>query len=187
MNIAAHFNKESLKTKGFTLLLEHSPCCLLIFGAGVLGAYSAFNHNPVLEFGFAVGGAIAGEHFGHKWFHKECCIDETWRGTVKRYSMALCFGVASWGAHQVLLHDHNDTEEHNHQITQHIHQTSGDYDCNHAPIKNMLSFASPDAQKARKETHDKKHEQECNTLEDLMPERSNFKPLKLNVMDTPAL
>jgi len=44
MNIGAHFNLASLKSKGTALIIEHAPCCILSFAAGSLGV-SILNHN----------------------------------------------------------------------------------------------------------------------------------------------
>jgi hypothetical protein len=114
------FNMQSLKTKGLTLLIEHSPCCILSFGAAMIGV-PFLRHNPVIELGFAIGGAIVGEHIGHKYFHKHTGAHdahghshekEGWRGLCVRYGLALTFGLASWGVHQVYFHDHGHHHDH---------------------------------------------------------------------------
>jgi hypothetical protein len=57
MILHSHFSLASVKTKGLTLAIEHAPCCLLSFAAGFIGI-AALNHNPVIELGFAIGGAF---------------------------------------------------------------------------------------------------------------------------------
>lgn len=98
------FNLRSLKTKALTLLIEHGPCCIFSLVAGAVGL-PFLNHNPALEMGFALGGAVVGEYIGHRLFHKHEG-GQSHMPTWKRYGLSLMFGVASWGAHQILLHDH---------------------------------------------------------------------------------
>lgn len=112
------FNLQAVKTKGLTLMIEHAPCCLLSIVGGLVGV-SAFNHNPVLELGFALGGAVVGEYIGHKYFAKNCTHKSDFRTTAKRYGLSLAFGLASWGAHQAFLHDHTGEEKHAHGQQQH--------------------------------------------------------------------
>ena len=125
--LSSYFNYNSFKTKGLTLLIEHAPCCILSFAAGFIGI-SALNHNPVLELGFAMGGAIIGEYVGHKFFVKS----HTHKGTglksfTKRYSVALAFGLASWGVHQALFHEHQDPIEREWQFHHHDHDHKHDH------------------------------------------------------------
>lgn len=111
-SLKTHFNLRSLKTKGLTLLIEHLPCCILSVAAGFIGL-PLLNHNPVIELGFAIGGAITGEYVGHKYFlkHKH---PETTMHQFRRYGLSLLFGLASWGLHQKLFHHHHD-EDHHHK------------------------------------------------------------------------
>lgn len=98
---------KSFKTRGLTLLIEHSPCCILSFAAGLVGI-SFLNHNPMLELGFALGGAVVGERIGHHIFHKGEHHHHGWKDTARRYGLSLMFGLASWGVHQQFLHnDHH--------------------------------------------------------------------------------
>lgn len=120
-----HFNLRSIKTKGLTLLIEHGPCCILSAAAGFIGVHG-LAHNPMLELGFAVGGAFAGEYIGHRLFHKghdhEKQGTAPWKGKVRRYALALTFGLASWGVHQQLFHKHDHDHDtcHGHDHT-HVH------------------------------------------------------------------
>lgn len=103
------------KSKGLALLIEHAPCCLLSLLSGLIGIH-ALNHNPLLEFGFAVGGAIVGEYIGHRYFHGAA---EAATGThvphfrrhdtLKRYGLALAIGLFTWGLHQQFFHGHHDS------------------------------------------------------------------------------
>lgn len=97
--------KVNYKSKLISLCIEHLPCCLLSAMAGFL-SIPWFNHNPLIELGFAVGGALIGEYIGHRIF---CAHDhkQTARKTLLRYAFALAIGIASWGVHQVLFHDHS--------------------------------------------------------------------------------
>lgn len=116
-----HFNLRSLKTKGLTLLIEHGPCCILSAAAGFIGVHG-LAHNPMLELGFAVGGAFAGEYIGHRLFHKgKDHGGGRWQG-ARRYALALAFGLASWGVHQKVFHkhDHDHGTCHGHDHT-HVH------------------------------------------------------------------
>jgi hypothetical protein len=154
MNLRTHFNLASFKTKGLTLLIEHSPCCLLSFASGFVGM-SALAHNPALELGFALGGALIGDHIGHKYLNKDCCKDDKKvDNKLRRYSLALCFGLASWGAHQVLIHDHDTHSVEPHEI---IH----DHACDHEAVKEHASFYPPEMQKTLKAQHDKAHQAAC--------------------------
>lgn len=102
-----HFNLHSVKTKGLTLLIEHGPCCILSFSAGLIGL-PGLNHNPVLELGFALGGAVVGEFAGSRLFHKHAHAHEAMGRTLRRYGLSLLFGVASWGVHQKFMHQDHD-------------------------------------------------------------------------------
>lgn len=155
MNLTQHFNLESFKTKGLTLLIEHAPCCLLSFGAGFIGI-SVLAHNPILELGFALGGAFLGDHIGHKYFNKDCCKDGKKTNRLRRYSLAFCFGMASWGAHQLLFHDHSE-HEHNHAP----HEIVEEHDCDHGETSKRPSFAHPALQKALDEAHAQAHAKHC--------------------------
>jgi len=106
MDIDTNLKWNSIKTRGTALIIEHTPCCLLSFAAASIGV-SILNHNPILELGFAIGGAIIGEHLGHRYFFKKCHLESNSnRITIaKRYGVALAFGLATWGAHQVLFHN----------------------------------------------------------------------------------
>jgi hypothetical protein len=116
-SVRFQFNINSIKTKGLTLLIEHSPCCLLAFAAGFLGL-PLLNHNPAIELGFAVAGAFIGEYIGHNYLFKKSCQshshDEGLKGRMKRYGLALAFGLASWGLHQAFLHEPADHAGHAH-------------------------------------------------------------------------
>ena len=97
----------ALKQSGLTLVIEHSPCCLLAFVAGFIGI-SFLYHNPVLELGFAMGGAVIGKRIGQKYFQTQCCDDTRplpYIGlTVKDCGFAFVFGGISWALHQILVH-----------------------------------------------------------------------------------
>lgn len=94
------FSLQNLKTKGLSLLIEHSPCCILSFVAGFVGI-SFLNHNPVIELGFALGGALLGEYIGHKIFHRHTHCHNN---ALRRYAIALAIGLVSWALHQVFIH-----------------------------------------------------------------------------------
>lgn len=100
-----HFNARAFKTKSLTLLIEHGPCCILSFAAGLVGL-SGLAHNPLLELCFAFAGALGGEYLGHRLFHRGG-HDHGGAGsakTLRRYGLALVFGMASWGVHQAVFH-----------------------------------------------------------------------------------
>ena len=116
-NLKRAFNMSSIKTKALTLLIEHGPCCIFTAVAGFAGL-PFLNHNPVLEFGFAMGGAVLGEYIGHRIFHNKGHQHHN-VPHYKRYGLALMFGIASWGAHQILLHDHSAHAHEPHEIHRH--------------------------------------------------------------------
>ena len=118
-SLIPHFNLSAIKTKGLTLLIEHAPCCILSFAAGFVGI-AAINHNPILELSFALGGALVGEHIGHKYFSKKH-EHKGLASNIKRYSIALAFGIASWGVHQALFHDHDHQQLQLHNLLSHAH------------------------------------------------------------------
>lgn len=156
--LRTRFNLSAIKTKGLTLLIEHGPCCLLSAAAGFIGV-STFNHNPILELGFALGGAVAGEYLGHKYFAKNCHHGAGWKSTAKRYGLSLMFGLASWGVHQAVFHDHNH-DEHDHH-SQVIEQTDKVrlHDCSHGenPYQDKPFFGSPELKKQLELAHKKAH------------------------------
>jgi hypothetical protein len=155
MGLSNHFNWASFKSKSLTLLIEHSPCCLLSFASGFLGV-SVLNHNPVLELGFALSGALIGDHIGHKYFNQDCCKDDKKsENKLRRYALALSFGLASWGAHQMFFHDHDEVNAGSPDAA--IHQ----HDCEHTDYKSQPSFASAKLQKALDEIHRKHHQEAC--------------------------
>ena len=109
------FNLRSLSARGLGLAIEHLPCCILTVVAASIGI-PFFSHNPVLELGFAVGGAMIGEYVGHKYiFNKHCGHGdhhhEGRKDIAKRYAIALAIGLTTWGAHQAFFHKHSDTHE----------------------------------------------------------------------------
>lgn len=96
------------RRRGVALVLEHMPCCILSFVAGFVGV-SVLHHNPVLELGFAIGGALVGEKLAHKFFltQENCPCDDNHNSDnykIKGYSLAIAIGVSSWAIHQVLVH-----------------------------------------------------------------------------------
>ena len=134
MTLAGKLTFNRIKKTSLTLTIEHAPCCLLSFGAGFIGIPFMY-HNPVLELGFAMGGAMAGEYIGHKYlcrpaneqpFSKKHSI-------VRRYGLSLIFGVASWGAHQVLFHDHGHEHAH-HDNNGHQDHTHAEKSANMPPV-----------------------------------------------------
>lgn len=112
-SIQQHFNARTVKTKGLTLLIEHGPCCILSLAAGFVGL-PWIAHNPMLELGFAMGGAIIGEYVGHRLFHTHSHAADSAARTARRYGLSVLFGLASWGVHQVAFHKPHD----------HRHETS---------------------------------------------------------------
>lgn len=101
----------TLTTRGVTLVASHIPCCGVAFGMAATGM--AVTHNPTIELALAVGGAIAGDEIGHRIFKAKCCVENGTKSLIKRYGIAACIGVASWGVHQAYFHDHDD-EGHTH-------------------------------------------------------------------------
>lgn len=97
----------ALKQGAVTLIIEHSPCCLLAFVAGFAGI-AFLNHNPLIELGFALGGALIGKKIGQRYFHAICCSNAEnlpFIGlTARQVMIALSIGLLSWGAHQMLVH-----------------------------------------------------------------------------------
>jgi hypothetical protein len=97
----------AFKQGALTLLIEHSPCCLLAFFAGFVGIAFLY-HNPLIELGFALGGALIGKKIGQRYFHSTCCSDTDnipFIGLTGRQVMiALLIGLLSWSAHQGLVH-----------------------------------------------------------------------------------
>lgn len=157
MSLRSHFSLASIKTKGLTLAIEHSPCCLLSFAAGFIGV-AALHHNPLLELGFAIGGALIGDHVAHKYIKKDCVHNHTNWGKVKRYSLSVCFGLASWGAHQLLLHDHmHDTHA---EPVPYVEQ----HDCDHEDFASRTSLAPKELQEAMQKAHNEHHKEYCGHL-----------------------
>ncbi len=106
------FNLRSLSARGLGLAIEHLPCCILTVVAASIGI-PFLSHNPLLELGFAIGGAVTGEYIGHKYiFNKHCAhgghSHEGRKDVAKRYAIALAIGLTTWGAHQALFHKHSD-------------------------------------------------------------------------------
>lgn len=115
LTIRPSFNLRSLSARGLGLAIEHLPCCILTVVAASIGI-PFLSHNPVLELGFAVGGAMIGEYVGHKYiFNKHCGhgghSHEERTDTAKRYAIALAIGLTTWGAHQVFFHKHSDAHD----------------------------------------------------------------------------
>jgi hypothetical protein len=98
------FNLRALSGKGIALVLEHLPCCLLSLAAASVGI-PFLNHNTYLELGFAIGGAIAGEYIGHRYIFNKHCHGHKSAPAWRRYAIALAIGLATWGAHQIYLHE----------------------------------------------------------------------------------
>jgi hypothetical protein len=123
--LKTHFNLRSVKTKGLTLLIEHGPCCILSVAAGFIGL-PMLAHNPVLELGFAIGGAFTGEYIGHRLFHRKSEGHKPPVSRWRRYGVALAFGLASWGIHQAVFHKdahpHDHHEHHHHHDHKHDHK-----------------------------------------------------------------
>jgi hypothetical protein len=94
----------TFRARGLALMIEHAPCCLLTAIAATIGL-PLLNHNPVIELGFAIGGAMIGEYVGHRYILRHTC-PETHAHTVQRYAIALAIGLITWGLHQILFHQH---------------------------------------------------------------------------------
>ncbi len=114
-----HFNVRALTIKGATLLAKEIPCVALAGAAGFIGI-PGLSHNPVLELGIALGGAVAGEYVGGKIF-KSCVHEKGWKAQARRYGLSLVFGVATWGLHQKLLHRGHEHEHEHHEHHGHRH------------------------------------------------------------------
>ncbi len=115
LTIKPSFNLRSISARGLGLAIEHLPCCILTVVAASIGI-PFLSHNPVLELGFAVGGAMIGEYVGHKYiFNKHCGHSshqhEGRKDTAKRYAIALAIGLTTWGAHQAFFHKHSDAHD----------------------------------------------------------------------------
>lgn len=93
-----------LKAQSLALVIEHAPCCLLTAIAATIGL-PLLNHNPIIELGFAIGGAMIGEYVGHRYILRHTC-PETRHHTLQRYAIALAIGLITWGLHQILFHAH---------------------------------------------------------------------------------
>lgn len=121
------FNIRSLSARGLGLAIEHLPCCLLTVVAASIGI-PFLSHNPALELGFAVGGAMIGEYIGHKYiFNKQCAHGghghESRKDTAKRYAIALAIGLTTWGAHQAFFHKPSEHNHHEHAAhAEHVQQ-----------------------------------------------------------------
>lgn len=116
LTIKPSFNLRSLSARGLGLAIEHLPCCILTVVAASIGI-PFLSHNPLLELGFAVGGAMIGEYVGHKYiFNKHCGhgghSHESRNAVAKRYAIALAIGLTTWGAHQLFFHKQTDTHVH---------------------------------------------------------------------------
>jgi hypothetical protein len=148
--LRSKFNLSAIKTKGLTLLIEHAPCCILSFAAGFIGI-SILNHNPILELGFAIGGAIIGEHIGHKYFVKNHTHKPGWKSKAKRYGASIAFGLASWGVHQAAFHDHN---AHGHDTA--LEQTH-QHDCGEHSDQDLPFFGSPALREQMDRAHERAH------------------------------
>ena len=110
----------SVRKNIFTTFLKEMPCLTLAIVGATVGM-GFLSHNPVIEFGIAIVGAIVGETIAHKIFKPSChdrhnCAThahKSWRDEmVKRYGLALLFGVLTWGVHQYVLHENNDAQAH---------------------------------------------------------------------------
>lgn len=126
------FNRRNIKTKGLALLIEHAPCCLLSVAASFAGL-PFLRHNPLLELGFALGGAMIGEFIGHRYFHVHDGVHTHGNGvrsTVLRYSFAIMIGLATWGVHQAYFHE--DTPHQHEPFRPHRIQGEPGYGHGHA-------------------------------------------------------
>lgn len=130
-------NWHVIRKNVFTTVLKEAPC----LGLAVVGATIGMGilaHNPRIELGIAILGAIVGETIAHKILKPSChdrhdCskhAPQSWRHEmVKRYSLALIFGILTWGGHQYLLHDTQDAQNHTYhaplvqetQAVDHVH------------------------------------------------------------------
>lgn len=109
-SIKSSFNLRSLSARGLGLAIEHLPCCILTVIAASIGI-PFLRHNPAIELGFAVGGALIGEYVGHKYIFNKRCVHpghshETRRHAAGRYALALAIGLSTWGLHQAFFHKH---------------------------------------------------------------------------------
>jgi len=134
-------------------LIEHAPCCILSFAAGFIGL-PILNHNPIVELGFAFGGAVAGEYIGHKYFVKNHTHKPGWKSTVRRYGLSLVFGLASWGVHQAVFHDHAHDHTHSHALEQQLPA----HECHEHDHKEAVFFGSPSLKKQIDEMHKRAHQ-----------------------------
>lgn len=151
MNVSTHFNLASLKTKALSFVIKEGPCLLLVVGGSYYGL-STLNHNPYLEFGVAVVGSILGQYIGDRLFSKSS--DNGLLAIGKRYGVALCFGMATLGAHQYYLHDHLPDQDGSSEL----------HDCDHAPHQATLSFAPYKFPKVSDVEHNKSHQGFCRKL-----------------------
>lgn len=120
------FNLRSLSARSLGLAIEHLPCCILTVVAASIGI-PFLSHNPLLELGFAVGGAMIGEYVGHKYiFNKHCGHaghdHESRKSVAKRYAIALAIGLTTWGAHQALFHKNSHPHETHASEVAHAHE-----------------------------------------------------------------
>lgn len=116
----------NLSARGLGLAIEHLPCCILTVIAASIGI-PFLSHNPVIELGFAIGGAFVGEYIGHKFIFKHHCNGdachraESRRHMLSRYVIALAIGLSTWAAHQVVFHHHSPLEEFREYQAAHSH------------------------------------------------------------------
>ena len=93
-----------LGARALALIIEHTPCCLLTILAASIGL-PLLRHNPLIEFGFAIGGALVGEYIGHRYILRHT-HPETPAHKRQRYMIALAIGLTTWAIHQILFHQH---------------------------------------------------------------------------------
>ena len=111
-SLKTSFNLRSLSARSLGLAIEHLPCCILTVVAASIGI-PFLSHNPVLELGFAIGGAMIGEYVGHKYIFNRHCGNHSHEGrshTARRYAIALAIGLTTWGAHQMIFHTDRHAE-----------------------------------------------------------------------------
>tara|TARA_Y100001001_G_C7983057_1_gene300098 strand:+ start:1092 stop:1529 length:438 start_codon:yes stop_codon:yes gene_type:complete len=102
-------------------MLQHTFCCFLPILGAVLGAAIPGVHNPFLELGLALGGAVLGvqvDKLLHKKKMHDCACHESdadivnvsqenharFKGLVKAYGLPLIFALGVWAIHLVAVH-----------------------------------------------------------------------------------
>lgn len=148
--LTRHFTLSNMRRYGVPFMIQHAFCCFLPILGAVLGASIPGVHNPFLELGLALGGAVLGVQIDKALHHKnlhDCeCHEEgekvkqnPFMRLLKTYGLPLIFAFGVWAIHIAVFHgDHNHGifESHQEEIDFAPH-LSGE---NIAPSQNNLPY-----------------------------------------------